>query len=150
MDEWPQQTRIYNPQAPAKIVEQARREEAVTQLEDARTLFHPHMDGIIPPTVRTKAERCVFMEELESVSNKYAADELHQIQAGEELESFLQQANGVAAFVIQGCAGGGWCLLGLGTRLWVLCSIATGCVRDSSAAWWRLMNCHGRYQMNWR
>jgi hypothetical protein len=88
--------RVYNPGAPSNIVEQARREENISTLDELRGLTYPLMDGLVLPSIRTREARDILIEELEKNLNEVAGyGSERRIVMSEEVKSFLLYADGV-------------------------------------------------------
>ncbi|KAJ5302814.1 hypothetical protein N7476_009613 [Penicillium atrosanguineum] len=89
----------WNYDAPRGPVLRARETENVSRLEDLKTIFHEHMDGIIPPMLVTDKWRQIFLETIENVCNEAAVqdkkDEDFHIPVCDELGHFIKYANGV-------------------------------------------------------
>ncbi|KAJ5937292.1 hypothetical protein N7454_004947 [Penicillium verhagenii] len=91
----------FNDYASPGHVRQAREARTVTRLEDVKLVYNQHMDGIIPPTLVTDEWRQMFLEVVESVCNKAAAqaqdeeDKDFYIPRCHELGQFIKYANGV-------------------------------------------------------
>ncbi|KAF3015197.1 hypothetical protein E8E15_005271 [Penicillium rubens] len=85
--------------APRDIARRVRETENVSRLEDMKTIFHEHMDGIIPSTLVTDEWRQMFLDIVESVCNEAAEqddeDENFLIPRCDELGHFIKYANGV-------------------------------------------------------
>ncbi|KAJ5971311.1 uncharacterized protein N7479_001229 [Penicillium vulpinum] len=84
--------------APRDMVRQAREMANVSRLQDLKTTFHEHMDGVNPTTLVTDEWRQMFLETLESVCNKAAekyGDHNFHIPICDDLGHFIKYANGV-------------------------------------------------------
>lgn len=80
------------------LIKQAEREEAITTLQDARTLEHPLMGGVIAPSFGSErgTMREAFVEELENIFNERFGEGVDGgILMPVEFREFLQWADGV-------------------------------------------------------
>lgn len=85
--------------APPGPVRQSCEARNATRLEDVNSIYCENMDGIIPPTLVNDEWRQMFLEVVERVCNKAAAqdeeDENFRIPICHELGHFIKYANGV-------------------------------------------------------
>ncbi|KAF3392432.1 hypothetical protein F1880_008909 [Penicillium rolfsii] len=89
----------WNDGVDSDIVRQFHEESNVLKLQDVKTTFHMHMDGLITPTLMTDEWRQMYLDVVEKVCNEVAfreeEEEYFHIPRCTELGTFIKYANGV-------------------------------------------------------